>query len=100
MSGTVTVENLRHTLSRLLAIAGVLSVAYLPVAAAQTQAPPQASNAATLFENVRIFDGRNATLSAPSRVLVRGNIIERISPAPIDVGAKPMSRSSRLEGAC
>ena len=88
MSGTVTVENLRHTSSWLLAIAGVLSVAYLPVAAAQTQAPPQASNAATLFENVRIFDGRNATLSAPSRVLVRGNIIERISPAPIDVGGE------------
>ena len=100
MSGTVTVENLRHTSSWLLAIAGVLSVAYLPVAAAQTQAPPQASNAANLFENVRIFDGRNATLSAPSRVLVRGNIIERISPAPIDVGGEANVQVISAGGPC
>jgi imidazolonepropionase-like amidohydrolase len=37
----------------------------------------------TLFQNVRIFDGRSASLSAPSHVLVRGEIIERISAAPI-----------------
>lgn len=37
--------------------------------------------AAVLFQNVRIFDGRNAALSAPSSVLVRGNKIEKISPA-------------------
>lgn len=36
-----------------------------------------------LFQNVRIFDGRGAALSAPSNVLVRGNVIERISVAPI-----------------
>jgi imidazolonepropionase-like amidohydrolase len=38
-----------------------------------------------LFENVRIFDGKSATLSAPSNVLVKGNVIERISTAPIAV---------------
>jgi imidazolonepropionase-like amidohydrolase len=38
---------------------------------------------AALFENVRIFDGRSNSLSAPSGVLVKGNIIERISSAPI-----------------
>jgi imidazolonepropionase-like amidohydrolase len=37
----------------------------------------------TLFQNVRIFDGKNAELSAPSHVLVRGNKIERISSTPI-----------------
>ena len=37
----------------------------------------------TLFENVRIFDGMNATLSPPSNVLVRGNKIEKISTSPI-----------------
>lgn len=37
----------------------------------------------TLFQNVRIFDGKNGTLSTPSNVLVRGNKIERISTAPI-----------------
>src|SRR5690606_35464820 len=31
----------------------------------------------------RIFDGRNAALSAPSNVLVRGNRIETISEQPI-----------------
>jgi imidazolonepropionase-like amidohydrolase len=38
-----------------------------------------------LFENVRIFDGKSAALSAPSNVLVKGNVIERISTAPISV---------------
>lgn len=42
-----------------------------------------ASAGDVLFENVRIFDGRSATLSAPSHVLVKGNVIERISTAPI-----------------
>ena len=30
------------------------------------------SSASTVFENVRIFDGKSAQLSAPSYVLVRG----------------------------
>jgi imidazolonepropionase-like amidohydrolase len=37
-----------------------------------------------LFENVRIFDGKGAALSAPSNVLVKGNAIARISTDPID----------------
>ena len=41
------------------------------------------SAAITLFQNVRIFDGSRARLSAPSFVLVRGNRIERISTEPI-----------------
>ena len=36
-----------------------------------------------LFENVRIFNGTDATLSAPSNVLVRGNVIDTISTDPI-----------------
>jgi imidazolonepropionase-like amidohydrolase len=36
-----------------------------------------------MFENVRIFDGTRPSLSAPSNVLVRGNIIEKISTGPI-----------------
>ncbi|HMM90590.1 metal-dependent hydrolase family protein [Bradyrhizobium sp.] len=44
--------------------------------------PAQAQQGAVvLFQNVRIFDGRSAALSAPSNVLVRGNKIEKISPA-------------------
>ena len=41
------------------------------------------SAAITLFQNVRIFDGTRARLSAPSFVLVRGNRIETISAEPI-----------------
>jgi imidazolonepropionase-like amidohydrolase len=44
-----------------------------------------AGSDATLFQNVRIFDGKSAALSAPSNVLVRGNTIERISVSPITV---------------
>ncbi len=44
------------------------------------QTPPAA---ATLFQNVRVFDGTGRALSAASNVLVRGNKIERISSAPI-----------------
>src|SRR5260370_9208686 len=39
--------------------------------------------AVTLFQNVRIFDGKSAALSALSDVLVRANTIERISATPI-----------------
>jgi imidazolonepropionase-like amidohydrolase len=42
-----------------------------------------APTAVTLFLNVRIFDGKSDTLSEPSHVLVRGNIIEKISTNPI-----------------
>jgi imidazolonepropionase-like amidohydrolase len=37
----------------------------------------------TLFSNVRIFDGKSGELSPPSHVLVRGNVIEKISTTPI-----------------
>ena len=45
------------------------------------------SGGATLFQNVRIFDGKSAALSAPSNVLVKGSTIERISASPIAVDA-------------
>ncbi len=50
-------------------------------------APPVTSPSAgaTLFQNVRIFDGKSATLSTPSNVLVVGNTISRISANPITV---------------
>ena len=48
-----------------------------PAAAQATGAP------ATLFTNVRVFDGKSGTVSGPAHVLVQGNRIARISPAPI-----------------
>lgn len=58
-----------------LALACVLTLSLK----AQTPAPDRV----VLFQNVRIFDGKNAELSAPSHVLVRGNKIEKISAQPI-----------------
>lgn len=57
-------------------------------------APPSAR--LTIFENVRIFDGKGNALSAPSNVLVRGNRIERISPQPI--AADGQAASVRIDG--
>jgi imidazolonepropionase-like amidohydrolase len=48
---------------------------------------PQATENATLFVNVRVFDGKSATLTAPSSVLVKGNMIERISTSPNDTSS-------------
>src|SRR5215470_13538856 len=52
---------------------------------AQSPAPAIAGNTGpvTLFSNVRIFDGKSDKLSAPSNVLVRRNVIEKISDKPI-----------------
>jgi imidazolonepropionase-like amidohydrolase len=51
----------------------------------RAQQPPKAEDGGpvTLFENVRVFDGKRSELSGPTKVLVRGNKIERISTAPI-----------------
>ena len=46
------------------------------------QHPPQPT---VLFENVRIFDGKNDFLLAASNVLVSGNTIEKISTEPIPI---------------
>jgi imidazolonepropionase-like amidohydrolase len=62
--------------------------------------PPAApiAGAATLFQNVRIFNGKSASLSAPSSVLVRGNTIERISASPIAVDKKTEVRVIAADG--
>src|SRR5580693_8554932 len=59
-----------------------------------TPASPQP----TLFQNVRIFDGRSASLSAPTNVLVRGNTIARISSGPITVEASANVRVIAANG--
>jgi len=59
-------------------IALVLACGLTAPLSAQTPAP-----ATTLFQNVRIFNGKVGQLSGPSYVLVRGNKIERISSTPI-----------------
>ena len=48
---------------------------------AHTAQPPTA----VLFEGVRVFNGKDAALSAPSNVLVVGKLIKTVSTAPIAV---------------
>jgi imidazolonepropionase-like amidohydrolase len=61
---------------------GVSAVAArVPAQTPATAAPPDV----TVFQNVRVFDGKTGTLSPPRHVLVRGNTIERISADPIAV---------------
>jgi imidazolonepropionase-like amidohydrolase len=56
------------------------------------------TSGATLFQNVRIFDGKSATLSAPSNVLVKDNIIARISVGPITIEANANARVISADG--
>src|SRR4029079_12733995 len=66
-------------LRRLLSAASLCALIF-SIGAAQAQ---QASGPVTLFNNVRVFDGRGTPLSEPTNVLVRGNLIETISRTPI-----------------
>jgi imidazolonepropionase-like amidohydrolase len=74
--------------SALLALIGVCLGA-LPAAQAQ-------QDAAVLFRNVRIFDGKNGALSAPSNVLVRNGTIEKISVAPVTADAQAIDGGGRV----
>lgn len=60
--------------------------------AAPTASAPAAAQA-TLITNVRVFNGTQPRLSAPSNVLVQGNQIVRISTAPISAPG-----AARIEG--
>jgi imidazolonepropionase-like amidohydrolase len=62
-------------------VAGILISAFVPTVGAQAQSTP--ATRSTLFQNVRIFDGKGSSLSPPSNVLIKGNLIERISTAAI-----------------
>lgn len=70
----------------------LLAISVGLTSAVRAQGNPPASSAVTLFENVRIFDGKSAALSAPSNVLVRGNKIETISTQPIAVDRRADTR--------
>lgn len=69
-----------------VALSGAAKTAY-----AQTAQPT-----GTLFENVRIFDGKSDKLSAASNVLVVGNAIKTISTVPI--AAPPDVALTRVQG--
>jgi imidazolonepropionase-like amidohydrolase len=69
---------------QIAALTALLAASYLP-ARAEGEPGPSAPQSTVLFQNVRIFDGKSAALSAPSNVWVRGNLIDKISTDPIPV---------------
>src|SRR5271156_3931219 len=75
------------SMSRRILVVALPLMAVGLASAACAQGNPPTNAGATLFQNVRIFDGKGGALSAPSSVLVKGNIIERISTTPIAVEA-------------
>jgi len=59
------------------------TVGALLLSAAVSAAAPEVPKPAVYIENVRIFDGTSTRLSAPSNVLIVGNLIQSISAQPI-----------------
>ena len=72
-----------NSISRRIFVAALSLMAVGLASTARAQGNPPANASVTLLQNVRIFDGKGASLSAPSNVLIKGNIIERISTEPI-----------------
>src|SRR4029450_4633950 len=83
---TTTLRQLKRGRYRPLVLAALLIGLCQTGQAQETQrASPSTPSrgAVTLFQNVRIFDGKSSALAGPRNVLVRGNQIERISTGPI-----------------
>lgn len=78
----------RRVLRYLVAVL-LLVAAHSPALAAQPGgAQPPPTGPVTLFQNVRVFDGKGEGVSGPSDVLVLGRTIDRIAPAgTIQAGA-------------
>jgi imidazolonepropionase-like amidohydrolase len=72
---------------------GLAGLAQAQTASSTTMA---AAPDAVLIENVRIFNGSSEQLSAPSHVLVVGNLIKSISKTPI--AAPPDAKLTRIDG--
>jgi imidazolonepropionase-like amidohydrolase len=67
-------------------VVGCLTVAFtvaFPVSTLVLAQDSSASDSVTLFQNVRVFDGKSSALTEPVNVLVRGRTIEKISSQPI-----------------
>ena len=69
---------MRHDSHRLRDFLAVAFCLLAPAAAAQVQ-----PTSGVIFEDVRVFNGTSGQLSGPSNVLVAGNVIKKISTAPI-----------------
>lgn len=92
---------MRRTVGKALSAGGL--AALLGAAAGAALAAPAAPAAAaatpesqTLFRNVRVFDGKGSSLSAPTSVLVTGRRIAALGPAlPVPAGAQVIEGGGR-----
>ena len=80
-------------LHRNVSLIALLALGCAVATATRAQAPQPTG---VIIENVRIFNGTSDRLSAPSNVLVVGNIIKAISSAPIS--APPGTPIERIQG--
>ena len=77
-----------------IGIAAMLFAAACGVCIAQQAPAPSAP--VTLFQNVRVFDGKSGALSGPTNVLVKGHTVARISADPIAI--EPDARTTVIAG--
>jgi imidazolonepropionase-like amidohydrolase len=68
--------------------------AVLLILCAAASAQPETT---TLFQNVRVFDGKSGTVSPASNVLIKGNIIASVSTA--DIAVDPKANPTIIAGA-
>ncbi|MBC6983571.1 amidohydrolase family protein [Caulobacter sp. 17J80-11] len=91
------VDTTRRGLFGGLAAAGLFGLARAALAEddLRVDAPPAPppSAGATVFRNVRVFDGRGDALSGPSDVLVRGGVIEKMG-----AGLPPIGDATEIAG--
>src|SRR5262245_37213083 len=78
-------------IARVFGIFASIIVSFVAWSSAQAQ-----QNPAVVFQNVRIFDGKNGTLSPPSNVLVRDNKIEGISTTAITADGQVINGGGRV----
>jgi imidazolonepropionase-like amidohydrolase len=72
-----------------------MTLALLATTATSTVNAQTAPASETLFRNVRVFNGSSASLSAPTNVLVRGNVIASIGNATAAPGTKVIDGGGR-----
>ena len=73
----------------------LISAFFLVALAIFGQAPTATTPAEILFTNVRVFDGRSASLSALTSVLIRGNTIAAIGASAQSSNAKVIDGAGR-----
>jgi imidazolonepropionase-like amidohydrolase len=94
MSGKARIGSPRPLAEDPMVIRAFLLVAAVLGLVGSAFAQPQSVEPSlTLFENVRIFDGKSESLSASMNVLIRGNTIEKISKDPIPVNSSAGART-------